>query len=146
MGFKLAGHKMTLSEKEMLHEKHCRKCGKEIYVTPGWAYKDPSGYYCSWKCFNHRFDGADGKSIKAKMHQPRRIEQLSLDGELIRTFDNAYDAALEVDGLFQSIYTICGLYKKGIKKKYKKYYWRYEEEPKVEAEAAKDENNLTEGQ
>lgn len=28
----------------------CRKCGKEIYPTPEWAYKRNGKYYCSWKC------------------------------------------------------------------------------------------------
>lgn len=33
---------------------YCEKCGKEIYTTYQWAYKEDSKYYCSWKCFNHR--------------------------------------------------------------------------------------------
>lgn len=138
--------KLTLNEHEMLHEKHCRKCGKEIYVTPGWVYKDPFGYYCSWKCFNHRFDGPDGKSIKDKMRKLKRVEQLTPEGEYIQTFENAYDAALEVDGLFNAIYDACRFYREGNPKKYKKYLWRYAAESKADTDQNKDENNLTESQ
>lgn len=135
---------LEFNEHEMLREKHCRKCGKEIYVTPEWVYKDPFGWYCSWGCFNHRFDGKDGKSIKAKARKVKRVDMLNDEGEVIQTFDNVYDAALEVDGLFNAIYDMCRFYRNGIKKKYKKHFWRYADEPKDEAD--KDENNLTEGQ
>ena len=30
---------------------YCKKCGKEIFPTPGWVYKRDSKYYCSWKCY-----------------------------------------------------------------------------------------------
>lgn len=141
--------KFTLSEKEMLHERHCRKCGKEIYVTPQWVYKDPWGYYCSWKCFNHRFDGIDRKQ-KEKLRKLKKVEQLTLDGDYIQTFDNAYDAAVEVDGLFGSIRESCRKYADGTRKKYKGYLWRYAEEGKEDsvkvAEETKVENDLMEGQ
>lgn len=138
-----------LNEHEMLHERHCRKCGKEIYVTPQWVYKDPFGYYCTWKCFNHRFDGID-KRVKEKIRRLKKVEQLSLDGEFIQTFDNAYDAAVEVDGLFGSIRESCRKYASGEPKKYKGYLWRYVvkgvEDSSDVIEETKVENNLTEGQ
>ena len=34
--------------------RHCKKCGKEIFITLQWAYKERSKYYCSWTCFNRR--------------------------------------------------------------------------------------------
>jgi hypothetical protein len=77
------------------------------------------------------------------MRKLKRVEQLDANGEVIQVFENAYEAALEVDGLFNAIYDVCRLYKNGTPKKYKKYYWRYAEEP---TEEAKDENNLTESQ
>lgn len=136
---KFVGYKMTMSEREMLNEKHCRKCGKEIYVTPQWVYKDPFGYYCSWKCFNHRFDGVE---VTKKGRKLKKVDQFTLDGEYIQTFDSAYDAMMEVDGLYTSLKTCIQL-----GKKYKGYLWKWaEEEVKDTPEQAKDENNLTEGQ
>lgn len=45
------------------YSKHCKKCGKEIFPTYEWAYKEGSKYYCSWKCFNHRHDGKEKREI-----------------------------------------------------------------------------------
>lgn len=141
---------LKLSEHEMIHARRCRKCGKEIYVTPQWVYKDPFGYYCTWKCFNHRFDGVDKKSIKEKVRKLKKVEQLNLEGQLIQTFDNAYDAAVEVDGLFGSIREVCRKYADGTPKKYKGYLWRYADPGKEDSvevtDETKVENNLTEGQ
>ena len=136
MGFKLIPHKTTIEDGDMFREKRCRKCGKEIYVTPGWVYKDSYGHYCSWKCFNHRFDGKDGKSIKTKKRVHKRIEQLDENFEVVRVFDNVYDAAAEVDGQINMIYDMCRFYRNGVKQKNKKYYWRYVDEPET-----KDENS-----
>lgn len=41
----------------------CKKCGKEIYPTYQWAYKENGKYYCSWKCFNHRNDDKPKREI-----------------------------------------------------------------------------------
>lgn len=41
----------------------CKKCGKEVYTTPQWVYKEGSKYYCSWKCYNHRNDGKPKRQV-----------------------------------------------------------------------------------
>lgn len=104
-----------------LEPKYCRKCRKEIYITPEWVYKDAWGVYCSWKCFNHRFDGLKKNNQKNYRYKP--VEQYSLDGELIATFANSYDAAAAVDGWDAPIRDAVRL-----GKKYKGYLWKYAEE------------------
>lgn len=105
-----------------LEPHHCRKCKKEIYITPEWVYKDGWGVYCSWKCFNHRFDR---KTTNEKKYHYKPIEQLEPDGvTVVETYKNAYDAMAAIDG------TVCGVRdacRKG--NLYKKYLWRYAENP-----------------
>ena len=120
---------MGRNEEPMLNERHCRKCKKEIYVTPNWVYKDPYGYYCSWKCFNHRFDGLKNK----KGYHYKRVQQLNRNGVVIETYECAYDAAAGVDGWVQSVRYAC---QKGVP--YKGYLWRYECDAKSKEEAAND--------
>ena len=115
-----------------LEPRRCRKCGKEIYITPEWVYKDGWGVYCTWKCFNHRFDGikrntTDNSDKKDLAGVPKRggfsykkVEQLKQDGTVVEVHDSAYDAAVAVDGWTASIYDACRL-----GKKYKKHLWRY---------------------
>lgn len=42
----------------------CNKCGVTFIPTVEWAYKDTyrgkKAYYCTWKCFNHRY-GEEGR-------------------------------------------------------------------------------------
>ena len=37
-----------------MFERTCKKCGKQVFPTAQWVYREGSDYYCSWKCFNHR--------------------------------------------------------------------------------------------
>ena len=106
-----------------LEPRHCRKCNKEIYITPEWAYKDGWGVYCSWKCFNHRFDGLN--KVEKNKYKYKRVEQVDpVTQEVVKVHDNAYDAIVEVDGCTQqAIYDACRL-----GKKYKGYLWRYVKE------------------
>lgn len=46
-----------------MFSRKCSKCGKEIYPTPQWVYREQSRYYCSWKCFNHRYPPKKRKII-----------------------------------------------------------------------------------
>lgn len=106
-----------------LEPKKCRKCGKEMYPTAQWVYKmrRPSrGYYwyCSWKCFNHRFDGL--KKSEIRKYRYKTVEQLTPDGEFVREFDCAYSAAAAMNGSINCVREAC---KKG--KIYKKFLWRY---------------------
>lgn len=71
---------------------YCRECGKEFYKHPEHAYKDDHGPYCSWSCLNRRRD-------KKKKSKPRYtpVEQLTLDGQHICTFQSA-NQAMEMMG------------------------------------------------
>ena len=44
-----------MADEIFMFRRKCSKCGKEIFPTSKWAYKEQSRYYCSWKCFNHRY-------------------------------------------------------------------------------------------
>ena len=64
-----------------LYMRKCSKCHKEVYPTPKWVYKDGSKYYCSWKCFNHRYPPE--LEPKRKILRPEvgdTIETLYIDG------------------------------------------------------------------
>lgn len=101
-----------------LDPRYCRKCKKEIYITPEWAYKDGWGVYCSWKCFNHRFDK---KTTNEKKYHYKAIEQVTLDGKtVVATYKNAYDATAAIDGTVNGVYGAC---RHGTQ--YKKFLWRY---------------------
>lgn len=41
----------------------CKKCGKEIFPSAYWVYKEDNKYYCSWKCYNHRDDDKPKREI-----------------------------------------------------------------------------------
>ena len=121
------------------HGKNCRLCNKEIYPGPKWVYKDEWGIYCSWKCFRRRFDGLtknenttlenvpDGvitESVRQKWkHKERRkMDQYTLDGVFVKSYENSDDAALAVGGTPNAICQAC---RRGLK--YNGYLWRYRE-------------------
>ncbi len=45
------------------YARKCRKCGKEIFPNPGWAYQKDGKYYCSWKCFRQHNPDKPKKKI-----------------------------------------------------------------------------------
>lgn len=97
----------------MLEGSYCEKCGKEFFPTPMHAYKDRSGYYCSWTCFNHR-------EIKKKGIYAFKVECYDLEGNFIDIYDSA-DIAAEALGFDKwHIQKAC---RDGMP--YKKYIWRY---------------------
>lgn len=40
----------------IIPEKKCRKCGKKFIPAIEHRYREGSSYYCSWTCYNHRYD------------------------------------------------------------------------------------------
>lgn len=60
------------------NEKKCRRCGKTIFITPGWVYKGTQGsrefWFCSWSCMRRFEDEKQEKrkytKIKQKGGQP----------------------------------------------------------------------------
>lgn len=65
----------------------CPICGKEFFPTLEWAYKKGSKRYCSYSCLNKSREG-----IKRRKGL-RYVEQYTEDGELVRTYDSANNAA-----------------------------------------------------
>lgn len=57
--------------------RRCKKCGKEIFITLQWAYRDKSDYYCSWKCFNHREKPTKKTYVMPKVGDRIRIIYMS---------------------------------------------------------------------
>lgn len=120
------------------HEKHCRVCGKEIYVTPEWVYKDSWGHYCSWKCFNHRFDKSeksDKKRAKRQQYDCKPVEQYTLDGKFVQGFSSPRKAAEAVGCSISFLRSACryGNACYG-------YLWRYKENELSEMQSQSTEN------
>lgn len=116
-----------------LKESYCPTCGKEFYPTPEWAYKSHGKLYCSWKCLQvkHKEEEAKRRAVKAKQlnRSYKKIQQVTANGTVVAVYESALVAADAVDGVYSSIYDAA---RTG--KKYKRYYWRYQDEnamPKV---------------
>lgn len=100
----------------MLEEAKCARCGKEFYPTAEHVYKDYfNKKYCSWTCYNHRNDG------KQKVY--KEVEQYTLDGEFVRDFKSANEAAEFVGCNPSNIRMVC----LGKNKSCAKFLWKYKE-------------------
>lgn len=97
----------------MLEGSYCKKCGKEFFPTSMHAYKDRSGYYCSWTCFSHR-------ESKKKGIYAFKIECYDLNGNFIDIYDSAEIAAEIHDASGRDIQKAC---RNGTP--YKDHLWRY---------------------
>lgn len=72
-------------------EMPCAKCGRIFVPAPEHVFRDNHKWYCSWTCYNHRYDGAK-KGRQGK--PPKSVEQWSADGrELLRVYPNVPMAA-----------------------------------------------------
>lgn len=98
----------------MLIELRCPMCGKRFIPAPQHIYKENRKIYCSWTCFNHRNDH------KKTAKKVKIIEQYSKDGELLRTFQSAEEAAIHMNCVEEGIRSSCRKHKF-----YKGYLWRY---------------------
>ena len=109
---------------------YCPTCNKEFYPTPMWAYKYSQKIYCSWKCLQVKFKEDEAKRLAVKAKQVNRvykkIQQVDADGTVVAVFESAFVAADAIDGMYGSVYSAC---RNG--KKYKKFYWRYQDEDAV---------------
>lgn len=97
----------------MLTEFFCPICGKLFIPAPQHIYKENGKVYCSWTCFCRRV-------VKEKAKKVKIIEQCSKDGDVIRTFKGAVEAAELINGTEDSIRKACKN-----SKAYKGYLWRY---------------------
>ena len=98
----------------------CPVCGKEFFPGPEWVYKDIDGIYCSWGC-KRKNEKALEEDIKK--YKYKKVEMLSLDGEVVAEYPCAYDAAAATD------YNLNGIRYACLKnRKYKGYIWRYKQD------------------
>lgn len=98
----------------MIIEHRCPKCGKIFFPAPYHAYKDNGKLFCSWTCYNHR---NDGRNLNKKCNV---VEQYTKSGIAVRTYPNAWQAAIQINGSADGVRTAC--------RKctfYKGYLWRY---------------------
>jgi hypothetical protein len=101
-------------EEDWLIPSYCPLCKKEFYPTPMWVYKLRQRRYCSYHCFRE----AQGALQYAYKYKP--VEQYTLDGELVKTFRNAAQAAEHINCSDKSIRVACTK-----KTELKGYLWRY---------------------
>ena len=105
----------------MIEGTNCVKCGKEFFPTPLHVYRDWRGSYCCWTCYNHRNDGSK-RGVNTK-----QVEQWSTDGELIKIFKSAVEAAEAVDVEPDTIAHACrkAQYETRLLYPCQGYMWRY---------------------
>lgn len=101
-------------------QKNCPICGKEFYPRPGHAYRIGTDVYCSWTCYRKAFKERRTPLDHRKEQQSQPVEMLTLDGQLIKTFPSAYDAAIEIDCTANWLRECCRE-----EKQCKGYLWRY---------------------
>ena len=100
--------------------------------APQHAHVDSKGAYCKPTCWLHRNDGVrDGRRYTGR----KRVIQRTVDGEIVRVFDSAIDAAELFGCPPQSIGGAC---RNGSKSH--GYYWSYEEGLKRDATDSQDNN------
>lgn len=104
----------------MLQSKICPVCKKEFFPTMHWVYRDEFSILCSWKCF--RINEKSATAYKRK-YRDRQVEQLTTDGELVRTFKTSHEAADFMKCPYSSLSQACKE-----NKKFKGYIWRYKDE------------------
>ncbi len=97
----------------MLEPHYCKGCGKEFYPTPMHRYRDYTGVYCGWTCFNHRKD-------KKKPRPTKQVELHTVNGDFVSSFASATEAAQRIGGLPDAIRDAC---RTG--ETYKGYKWNY---------------------
>ncbi len=102
-----------------IREVTCPKCGQVFIPAAYHAYRDGRDLYCSWKCFNHRYDGM---TRKPRYKIAREIVQLTLEGEFVARHIDVHAAIAAVNGSENGMYKACH---KGIP--YKKFRWEYVE-------------------
>lgn len=72
--------------------------------------------YCSWPCYNHRKDSPN------RPRAVRMVKQYTKDGELVRVYKSALNAAESLGVCANSVRDACRL-----KRPYKGFLWKYEE-------------------
>ena len=113
---------MSTHDDGFLEPYFCKKCGKEFYPTPDHVYKDYTGTYCCWTCFNyHR------KTENKKFHR-KKIEILT-GGEVVDTYPSAQYAAKVFRVEPDMIQKACRE-----ERYFKGYHWRYAGENNMKGE------------
>lgn len=103
----------------------CPECGKEFFPFPEHAYKFGGMRLCSWSCLNSR-----RKKAKSGRRGIKRVEQYTLDGELVRVFDSVNQAAEYMGCCPETIREVC----RGKQKAALKFIWKYKSDTPNESE------------
>ena len=75
-------------------EHKCAKCGKLFLIVGNaedWVYQHNGKFYHTWSCYNHRYDDT------GKRKGVKKVGQYTADGQLIRVFNSASEAAEHID-------------------------------------------------
>ena len=99
----------------------CPNCGKEFFPFPEHAYKANGKRYCSWTCLNHRND--------SKKRIYKVVEQYTLDGEFVRSFESVNKASEYMGCCPNTIRDVC----RGKTKKALKFVWKYKSDKQNES-------------
>ena len=101
-----------------LEVRTCPICGKTFVPAAMHMYRKKHVLFCSWTCYRK------DESQHSRRGRGKRVEQYTLDGEYIQTFDRAADA-INLLGYTQldNFYKAC---RSG--RAYKGYIWKYAEE------------------
>jgi hypothetical protein len=70
----------------IIEDTKCKRCGKNFIPAPYHIYQDDNGFYCGWSCFLHRNEKGPDRRCK-------QVHQYTLDGEFMKTYPSAKDAA-----------------------------------------------------
>lgn len=93
----------------------CPKCGKEFFPYPNHAYTANGKRYCCWTCYLHRNEKKKRKNYKV-------VEQYTLDGKFVRSFDSVNKAAEFMGCCPTTISEAC----RGLREsKARKFIWKY---------------------
>ena len=93
-------------------DKICARCGKSFLPAVYHIYKDNKGIYCSWTCYNRK---------EERIRRSKIVCQFTTDGEFIKTYSSAREAAEAMDCSYHTITMACRENKEAVG-----FLWKYE--------------------
>ena len=103
-------------------EMQCPVCKRNFIPAPYHVYMDGNTPICSYTCYIHKNDGKRPSNVKP-------VYQYFLDGEFLRSFDSAKEAAICVGATPKMIQECC----RGITKTSAGFLWSYEKKALIDA-------------
>lgn len=102
-----------------LNEKKCATCGRSIFPSPDYAYKEGSAYFCKWTCMT----AYRRERERARKTTSKAVLQYSYDGKtMIRRFNSVKEAAEAVGARQEYAIRYAALHGTS----FKKFRWKYE--------------------